>query len=355
MYVVVHAAVAAVDIHVDRGVYHRVVERRIEHGLLVVAALHFEYAQSVVPLAERLGANLVERLAVGLGAEVAQRPFGAHGRKSDANLELVRTVGFELKPSRDLAARHLGKILVEAEFAPKTLIQDLRAILIAVMRYRLGERGGEVGVVLARPAVGDAVARDERVALDAYARPQGLAVVIVDAVFEVDYHALVRPIGERVAMHARALRRREFGADARILQYHFIESRLGLLRLGNLTRAVSRSGIGFAARIQTAFARLRHDEYIAQIGVARTVQVGMAEAQDCRVVVLVPRAIAVDILLVLAVDVVRRVGRVGTELHRAVRHAGARKGVSHLDGPDERVDIRRRLLLRIRIDCEHGG
>ncbi len=72
--------------------------------------------------------------------------------------------------------------MVLVEFAPTSFIVDLPAVRITIFSYRLRKGDGEVGVVGARPAVGDAVAGQQGVVLHLHFRPEGLAVVVVDSV-----------------------------------------------------------------------------------------------------------------------------------------------------------------------------
>jgi len=74
--------------------------------------------------------------------------------------------------------------------------------------------------------------------------------------------------------------------------------------------------------------------------------VGVAEAHDGRVAVLVTGAVVIDARLVAAVDIVGDGVRVGTHLHAPERIACAGEGVPHAIGPDHRVDILGIIALR---------
>ena len=86
-------------------------------------------------------------------------------------------------------------------------------------------------------------------------------------------------------------------------------------------------------------ARDRHHQDVAQVGVARATEVGVAEAHDGAVLVLVAGAVLIHAWLVLAIDVVRDGVGVGAELHDAEGRAGPRKGMPHAVGADDGVDV----------------
>ena len=72
-------------------------------------------------------------------------------------------------------------------------------------------------------------------------------------------------------------------------------------------------------------------------------EVRVAEAHDRAVTVLVAGAVLIRARLVHALDVVRDHVRVGRKLHAPEGDAGAREGVAHAGGADERVHIVRPL------------
>ena len=72
---------------------------------------------------------------------------------------------------------------------------------------------------------------------------------------------------------------------------------------------------------------------------ARAAKVGMAEAHDGAVFVLIASAIFIHPRLINTIDVVRHSVGVGTELHDAERCTGPREGMPHAVCPDDGVDI----------------
>ena len=93
------------------------------------------------------------------------------------------------------------------------------------------------------------------------------------------------------------------------------------------------------ARIELDFSRNRHHQDVAQIGMPRAAEMGMAEAHDGTVFVLIASAILIYPRLVNAVDVVWHSVGVGTELHNTERRTSTREGMSHAVRPDDGVDI----------------
>ena len=80
------------------------------------------------------------------------------------------------------------------------------------------ETDGEVGIVRSRPAIGDAVARQQGVVLHAEVGPKGLAVVVVDAVLQVKDDAPVLAFWIGIAMDTSVFRSSQLRFDAIILQ-----------------------------------------------------------------------------------------------------------------------------------------
>ena len=77
--VVVQATVFPIDIHIDRRINHRVIERGVEHGLLVFCPFDLEAIQFAVPVFPSRRSQFVEGSAGSLGAQVLQGTLGADG------------------------------------------------------------------------------------------------------------------------------------------------------------------------------------------------------------------------------------------------------------------------------------
>ena len=73
-------------------------------------------------------------------------------------------------------------------------------------------------------------------------------------------------------------------------------------------------------------------------------EVGVTEAYNAAVSVLVAGAVVIDTWLIDPVNVVRYCVRVWTQLHKAVREAGSREGVSHAVGANKDIYLDRRML-----------
>ena len=81
---------------------------------------------------------------------------------------------------------------------------------------------------------------------------------------------------------------------------------------------------------------------------SRTAEVGVAEADDGCVVVLVAGAVFVNLLLVCAVDVVRDGVRIGAELHDTEGCARSGEGVSHTVSTNHRIHVIHRPFCWLR-------
>ena len=111
-------------------------------------------------------------------------------------------------------------------------------------------------------------------------------------------------------------------------------------------RAVAAVGIVGGAGMELHLAGEGHQQDVAHVGVAGAAEVGVAEAHDGLVAVLVAGAVVIDARLVTAVDVVGDGVRVGTHLHAPEGVARAGEGMPHAVGPDHRVNILGIIALR---------
>ncbi len=344
--VVVETTVLAVDIHIDGGVDHGMVERGVEHGFLVVGTLGLDDGELTAPFVLRLGKQLLEAFALGFGLEVAQGALGADGGERHFHLQGLGLVEGEV--GYDLAPRHLGEVLVDLELAPHAVIFRLLQVAVAVVGYGLAEADGEVGVVGSRPSVGDAVARQQGVVFHAQVGPQRLAVVVVDAVLQVEDDVAVHVLRVLVLMYADMFRSRQPYLDAVVVEGHAVVARGGRLAVVRVAGAVAGIGVSLRAGVEAYLACGGHDENVAEVGVAGSAEVGVAEADDGTVFMLVTSTILIYSRLINAIDVVRHSVGIGTELHDAERRAGSGEGVPHAVGADDGVDVWQRVVGRDR-------
>ena len=140
-------------------------------------------------------------------------------------------------------------------------------------------------------------------------------------------------------MDASVFRGRQLRFDAVILQKHFIIPWHGNLSVVAETRAVACIGVGLCTRIELDFSRDRHHQDIAQIGVSRAAEMGMAKTHDGAVFVLITSTILIHSRLINPIDIVWHSVGVGAELHDAERCIGTRKSVPHTISPDDGIDI----------------
>ncbi len=147
-----------------------------------------------------------------------------------------------------------------------------------------------------------------------------------------------RPLrGEGIAVHAHARAGGEFGAHPGVVQGDGVVARLGALAAVVEARGVAAARPGDVATLVLHLAAERHQQHVAQVGVAGAGEVGMREADDGGVVM--PVAGGPAIAVPARPDL-----RVGAELDHAVRHRRARIGVALATSADERVDRRQCAL-----------
>ena len=171
--------------------------------------------------------------------------------------------------------------------------------------------------------------------------PKHLAVVVVDAVVEVEDDFLRCTLGKYIAVHTATLCGGELAADVVIVEGDGVVARRGHLGLVAETLAVAPVGVIGCAWVELRLTTVRHDENIAQVAVSRSAEMGVAEAHDAAVAVLITGTVVIDTRLINPVDVVRNGIGVGTQLHKAVGETGSGKGVPHTVGADKNIDMLR--------------
>ena len=200
--IAVEAAILSVHVHVDAGIDHRVIERGVEHAALVGRTFATKGREGLVPNAACLIAELFKRLAVRFGPQIAQGSLRADGRKGHTKGQSMGGIVCKVEVGHGVAACHLGKVVLEVKLAPESAVVGFLAVAVAVTLDGFAQGNGEIGVVAARPSAGDAIAREEGVVLHANAGPEHLAVVVVDAMSEVEDDALFFARGVSIAVNA---------------------------------------------------------------------------------------------------------------------------------------------------------
>ena len=322
------------------------VERGIEHGFLVGRAFYLEDAQVPVPLLSGFRGQLPEVLLCSFSLQVLEGSCRAGGREGYLNHQFRLSVGVEVEVSHHLAAAHFGEVSVYVKTSPETVVQRLPLFLVTIVADGLREGDGKVRVVGACPSVGDAVAGQQGVVLHTEVAPQHFAVVVVDAVHQVQNQMALFSFGERIFMNADPLRGGELRPYAVIVQHDFVVAWRRFLGGVTEARAVALVGVVGTAGVQLQRAGSRHQQQVAQVRMPRSAEVGVAEAHDSGVLVTVSGTISIRALLIHSVYVVGDGVCIGTELYPTERSAGSGKDVSHPVGSYQGIDIIRRLLGR---------
>ncbi len=235
--------------------------------------------------------------------------------------------------------------MVQVKATPETTIQHTLPVGITIAADRRREGDGKVGVVLPCPTIGEAITLKQRVVDHAQISPYRLSLVVVDAMTQVDDDTAF-VIGEGVLMNAYPLGCCQLRLDAVVAQLHLVITRLAMLRAVGVTGAIALVGMTGPAWLKMKRTIGRHNQHVAEIAMASTAEVGMAEPHDGGVMILIACAIGIDLGLVSAINVMRYGVGLRAELYDAERRAGTREGVTHAIGAYHRVDIRRHPLLR---------
>ena len=109
-------------------------------------------------------------------------------------------------------------------------------------------------------------------------------------------------------MHADVFRCRQPRLDLIVFQKHLIIARLRDFRFVRKTRTVTIVGFGLRSGIVFYFANGRHDQNIAQIGMARAAEMGVAETYNRTVFMLITSTIFINPWLIFSVNVMQNQG-----------------------------------------------
>ena len=130
-------------------------------------------------------------------------------------------------------------------------------------------------------------------------------------------------------MHAHARRYRELRPYAVIGQGDLIVAGNGFFRIVVVPATVSAVGIIGRPGVQFYRPGSGHQEDIAQVRMAGSAEVRVAETHDRRVAVAVSSAVFIHFGLIFPAHIVRDGVRIGTQLHPAEGDTGTREGVTH--------------------------
>src|SRR5690606_1372648 len=78
-----------------------------------------------------------------------------------------------------------------------------------------------------------------------------------------------------------------------------------------------------------------------------TAEMGVAEAYNAFIFVLIAGTVTINVFVVFAVDLIHQGVGLRTELHSAKRNRGAWKSMAHFGRTDQRIDVFPGLLLRV--------
>ena len=353
--VLVQPAVGAVDVLVDDRAEHRMVQGSVENRPLVLGQrLHLDPAQLTIPLVMGLGAHAVEVPVGQLGLQVAQRPGRADRRQRHFHQQWCFRFGIEIEMGSDLAAGHLGKIRFLVEAAIETVVRSLVEPAVSVGSERFAERQREVDGAGAGPTRGLPVTRDQGIVFHPQKCPHVLAVVVVDIGHQIQDDLGGAVLGEGIAVQGHPFRGGQFRIDTGVVKSHAIVPGFSLLGFVPEARGVVPTGMAV---------RLAHDGHqrdVAQIGMTRAAEVGVTEARDGIVIVLVAGAVRVGLAGVFSIIVVHlQMLRIGAGLDHAERNRGSRKSVAHVARADQGVDELRVVLSqggpRAKPDCQKAN
>ena len=128
---------------------------------------------------------VVRNTSAGFCYKVLKSSLHRSGTEGHLHFQRVVAAPVKVEPAYDATSGHLRKVAVNREFPPEAVVRGGDALLVAVFLDGLRESYSEISVTFACPTLGDTVAGEKIVAMHADACPEGLALVIVDAVRKV--------------------------------------------------------------------------------------------------------------------------------------------------------------------------
>ncbi|MNV25616.1 hypothetical protein D3C71_1167180 [compost metagenome] len=339
---VVRAAVVAIAVHEHGRPKQAVVQRGVGAAAVVRGGLDIQHRQRLRPLRLCLGADAVEIEARHLTLQVGDRTGLAHRRNRHRHHQrLVQRA--EIEGAHQLAPfdlRTLRRALVPRR--REALVGNVGfGVVEGVCGQRPRKTHREIQLPARRPAAGLAETGDGAVLTGAQARPHDLAGVIVEAGAQVQQHArrLVGRIG--IAVHADTGAGGQLGAHLGIIQGDRVVARFGALASVAEARGVAAARLVRVATLQAGIGAHRHQQHVAQVGMAAAGEMRVREADDAAVVMAVAGRPAIGL-------VTRLDAGVRAELDHAERHRGAGIGVPFPARTDERIDGRIGTFSRTR-------
>ena len=228
---------------------------------MIFSAFGLKYCQFFIPLGLGFSQQLIKITAVGLSMKVSQGSFSTRSRKRHFHLQGFRIRKAEI--SHNLATRHLREIPIDLELTPHAIVFWLLQLTIAIIDDGLIKTDGKIGVICPGPAIGDAVARQQRVVLHAKVGPKCLAVIIINGMLQIKDDAAVLAFGIGVAMYSDMLCSCELSLDAVIVKNHGVIAGMSLFCGMTIARAVTCIRIGLRSRIELDGTYNRHHQNIA--------------------------------------------------------------------------------------------
>jgi hypothetical protein len=165
-------------------------------------------------------------------------------------------------------------------------------------------------------------------------------LAVLDAVLEVDDTPACFRLREGVAVDARARRGGELRLDLIAIEHDLVVAGARGLVFLLERRSVLVVGLVGSSGSDADFSRERHHEHVAIVADAGAAEMGVAEAPDLGVGI-----------VVAAAGVPTGGAGVGTQLHHAEGRGGTGKGVAVEAGADERVDVFEDAIRFRRILC----
>ena len=329
---IVGSAIAPVAVHEQARRHQRVVYGSIEATPHRFGRFDLEDAERIAPGRVGSAAHGIEIETGHLRVEIGNGVVLADRRERDRDDQFAR-VGRKVEHPDHGAPFDLRACpgVVLGRWREALVGNVLFGVVPGMAARCLREAHGEIKLPARRPAARFTEAGDSGVIAQAQARPRDLARVVVHARSQIDQKVGGLALRKRVAVHADALAGGQFGTYPVVGKGDRVVARLGLFVVMAEAREVAAAGMLDRTGFEMHLAGDRHDQHIAEIGVAGAGEVRVRKTEDGRIVVAVTGGPGVAFLARLEL-------RVGAELDHAERDDRARKRVAVAARADERID-----------------
>ena len=262
MDLLIQSPVRTVIIHIHRWIDHGVIHGRINITNLIIIPLYIDHTQRIFPFLSGLRTQLPEIFTRSLDPQIIQCTAGTHRWKCNFHLQRRSVRQVEIKISHDIPSSDFGKIAVDIEFPPHSVIQHRFHLFISVTPDRFWESNRKIGVVHPGPTICNPVTGQQSIVFYPQIGPKHFSVVIINTMFQIEEDMSVS-FRESISMYPYPFGGCQFCLHPIILEHHGIITRPGFFCGMWKTGTISAIGVFSRSRVKFNISGYRHNQDIA--------------------------------------------------------------------------------------------